>query len=132
MRTGCIIALLYLSGITGSAQAQFGLFSSGSSSTTQPVGQKVGTPVGAPIASTPPPFGNAARPIGPPVDTSLSVAPILGTQQGESFFTSFYNSLASLVPFTSKPKQGNTTGWFPSLGRRNRERHKAMPVWLLD
>jgi len=128
MRTWTLAALVGLA-LSNPAQAQFGLFSR----PTQAVGSPVGTPVGSPVVTTPSPFGSTMQPIGTPINPSLSVAPVAGNPAGDSFFSRFYNRLASIVPFSSKANTG-TTGWFPSLGRRNRERHKAqaMPVWLLD
>jgi len=131
MRTWGIAAFLALAWSAGDAQAQFGLFSSSRPSALQPVGQKVGTPVGTPVATSTSPFGSTLQPIGMSADAGLSVAPVQGSASGQSFFSRFYANLASIVPFTSQPKS-NTTGWFPSLGRRNRERHQPQPVWWTD
>jgi len=126
---GGVIALAF--GVTD-ARAQYSIFPRAA----QTVGNQVGTPVGMPVGST---MQTAPQIIGTPIDASQSVAPVPGTPQGLSFFESFTQRLMSIVPFGSKSdnviaNNNPNNGWFPSLGRRNRERHKqqAVPVWWLD
>jgi hypothetical protein len=119
-----VVAAMALSPNTASAQL-FDLFGSDDDGLQQ-VGAPIGRPVGMPIGSANGLFGSPATPVFQPVDFSNVVAPVpeIPTAANESFFDSFYRRLASLVPFQSQPTSGERNGWFPSLRRRNVERHQ--------
>lgn len=119
---GCtVVATMALCPNTASAQL-FGLFDD--ESDVRPIGAPIGRAVGAPIGSANGLFGSPATPIFQPVDFSNVVAPVPEIPSNESFFASFTRRLANLVPFRSQPTTGERNGWFPSLRRRNVERHQ--------
>ncbi|HEY8504558.1 MAG TPA: hypothetical protein VIL46_08240, partial [Gemmataceae bacterium] len=61
----------------------------------------------------------------------VAPVPSIPTPENQSFFGKLYERIASLFPFAPRISAGPQTGWFPSLRRRNVERHR-WPDWQLE
>ncbi len=94
------------------------------------VGEPVGSPVGRrTFGSSMNIFGDPAAPIGvigQQIDPSLVIAPspFIPGPQSQGVLARLWDQLASLIPFRVNASEGPVNGWFPSLRRRNVERHR--------